>query len=79
MRTSLKHAFQFCIQGFESRGTALAQRLTAWKNLLEATEPSGLLTTNPFAYQAYNQNVVRKNTTKVSVIFRFHSTVILLL
>ncbi|CAG2063579.1 unnamed protein product, partial [Timema podura] len=34
-------------QGFEARGTVIAQRLTAWNNLLEATRPSGNLLVNP--------------------------------
>nr|CAD7455215.1 unnamed protein product [Timema tahoe] len=33
--------------GFEARGTVIAQRLTAWNNLLEATRPSGNLLVNP--------------------------------
>ncbi|KAJ4434347.1 hypothetical protein ANN_22906, partial [Periplaneta americana] len=33
--------------GFEARGTVLAQRLTAWKNLLDATGPSGPLVIDP--------------------------------
>jgi len=35
------------VQGFEARGTILAQRLTAWRNLLDATGPSGPLTIDP--------------------------------
>ncbi|KAL1455288.1 hypothetical protein WDU94_009393 [Cyamophila willieti] len=33
--------------GFEARGTKLANRLRAWNLLLEATRPSGILTSNP--------------------------------
>nr|CAD7412071.1 unnamed protein product [Timema poppensis] len=33
--------------GFEARGTVIAQRLTAWSNLLEATRASGNLLVNP--------------------------------
>uniref|UniRef100_A0A8D8X106 Protein dispatched n=1 Tax=Cacopsylla melanoneura TaxID=428564 RepID=A0A8D8X106_9HEMI len=33
--------------GFEARGTELAKRLSAWNLLLEATRPSGPLTSNP--------------------------------
>ncbi|RZF40076.1 hypothetical protein LSTR_LSTR002479 [Laodelphax striatellus] len=36
-------------RGFESRGTIVAQRLTAWENLIEETKPSGMLTLNPSA------------------------------
>jgi hypothetical protein len=35
------------VQGFEARGTTLAQRSTAWKNLLDAAGSSGQLTVNP--------------------------------
>uniref|UniRef100_A0A1B0GM14 SSD domain-containing protein n=1 Tax=Phlebotomus papatasi TaxID=29031 RepID=A0A1B0GM14_PHLPP len=34
--------------GFEARGTTISQRLTAWRNLLEETRPSGRLLANPF-------------------------------
>jgi hypothetical protein len=34
-------------QGFESRGTEIGQRLTAWKNLLDETGPNGLFVANP--------------------------------
>ncbi|XP_059612470.1 protein dispatched [Phlebotomus argentipes] len=34
--------------GFEARGTTISQRLTAWRNLLEETRPSGRLVANPF-------------------------------
>ncbi|XP_066585770.1 protein dispatched [Prorops nasuta] len=36
--------------GFEARGTDLAQRLTAWQNLMKATKPRGKLTNNPLEY-----------------------------
>ena len=34
-------------QGFETRGTIISRRLTAWENLLEAVSHVGPLTTNP--------------------------------
>uniref|UniRef100_A0A336L3V2 CSON002639 protein n=1 Tax=Culicoides sonorensis TaxID=179676 RepID=A0A336L3V2_CULSO len=33
--------------GFEARGTVIGQRLTAWRNLLEESGISGLITVNP--------------------------------
>ncbi|KAI4473838.1 hypothetical protein M0802_015925 [Mischocyttarus mexicanus] len=39
--------------GFEARGTVLAQRLTAWQNLVEATKPRGEFTNNPLEYNYY--------------------------
>ncbi|KAK3931850.1 Protein dispatched, partial [Frankliniella fusca] len=33
--------------GFETRGTTISQRITAWQNIVEATRPSGSLTSNP--------------------------------
>lgn len=39
--------FQDPQMGFEPRGTVLAQRETAWNNLMEETKPSGQLTTDP--------------------------------
>ena len=39
---------QFCIfQGFETRGTEISKRLTAWENLLDSVSHVGPLTTNP--------------------------------
>jgi hypothetical protein len=35
------------MQGFETRGTVISRRLTAWENLLEAVSHIGPLTTNP--------------------------------
>lgn len=37
----------FILQGFETRGTTISQRITAWQNMAEATRPSGSLTSNP--------------------------------
>lgn len=34
-------------QGFEARGTEIGQKLTAWKNLLDESGSSGLLSHNP--------------------------------
>lgn len=42
-----KHLKIEIFQGFETRGTILAQRITAWENLCESTRPSGILTVNP--------------------------------
>ncbi|XP_018362841.1 PREDICTED: protein dispatched isoform X1 [Trachymyrmex cornetzi] len=39
--------------GFEARGTVLAQRLTAWNHLIEATKGRGELTDNPLEYYQY--------------------------
>ncbi|GAB1869493.1 Protein dispatched-like protein 1 [Camponotus japonicus] len=39
--------------GFEARGTVLAQRLTAWDHLMEATKARGELTDNPIEYHQY--------------------------
>lgn len=48
------------MQGFEPRGTLISQRLTAWRNLLDETRPSGLLIANP------NELIAQKNRfTKV--------------
>lgn len=35
------------MQGFEARGTAISQRLTAWRNLLEETKVGGKLVADP--------------------------------
>ena len=35
------------IQGFETRGTEISRRLTAWENLLDSVSHVGPLTTNP--------------------------------
>lgn len=40
-------------QGFEARGTPLAQRLTAWYNLMKATGAQGELVDNPIEYFDY--------------------------
>lgn len=37
----------FFLKGFEARGTVIGQKLTAWRNLLEETRPSGNLIPNP--------------------------------
>lgn len=49
--------------GFEARGTKLAQRLTAWGNLMEATHPRGELVDNPLEYYYYLQNHNQQNET----------------
>lgn len=52
----------YVLQGFEARGTMLAQRLNAWHNLMEATKTRGELTNNPLEYEQYirqlNQQVL---------------------
>ncbi|XP_026674995.1 protein dispatched [Ceratina calcarata] len=50
--------------GFESRGTALAQRLIAWQNLLEASKPRGQLVDNPLEYYDYVQQQIRQNSAR---------------
>lgn len=52
-------------QGFESRGTDIANRLTAWHNLLEETRPSGRLTSNPYERTLPRENVSCLYTTLV--------------
>ena len=47
--------------GFEARGTPLAQRITTWNNLIEASNPRGHLTDNPLEYYYYLQDVNRKS------------------
>jgi len=54
------------VQGFEARGTVLAQRLTAWMNLLDAASSSGPLTTNPRHIKAPRYNISQKVLSKVS-------------
>lgn len=44
-------------KGFESRGTDISNRLTAWHNLLEETRPSGRLTSNLFEKTPIRENV----------------------
>lgn len=44
---------KYFYQGFEARGTVLAQRLTAWHNLMDATKARGELTANPLEYHQY--------------------------
>lgn len=49
------------LQGFEARGTEIANRLTAWENLLEETRPSGRLTANPNDKLQQQDNVLLNN------------------
>ncbi|XP_011211443.2 protein dispatched [Bactrocera dorsalis] len=42
--------------GFETRGTALGKRLSAWNNLIQETGPSGSLVTDPNDLLFYNNN-----------------------
>lgn len=41
------HMFITMFQGFETRGTTISERITAWKNIEESVRPSGSLTSNP--------------------------------
>lgn len=50
--------FNFMLQGFEPRGTVISRRLTAWRNLLEETRPSGILIANP------NELILNQNDFK---------------
>ncbi|XP_011313149.1 protein dispatched [Fopius arisanus] len=50
--------------GFEARGTPLAQRLTAWYNLMKATGARGDLTDNPIEYYNYLLQVSKQNSTE---------------
>lgn len=44
-------------KGFESRGTEISNRLTAWHNLLEENRPSGRLTSNLYEKTSPRENV----------------------
>lgn len=46
-------------QGFEARGTTLAQRFTAWQNLIEASKARGELIENPLEYYHFHHQQVR--------------------
>ncbi|XP_015124138.1 protein dispatched [Diachasma alloeum] len=50
--------------GFEARGTPLAQRLTAWYNLMKATGARGELTDNPIEYYNYLLQALKQNSTE---------------
>lgn len=45
-------------QGFETRGTYLAKRHTAWRNLIEASHSSGPFVLNPKEW-LYRENITR--------------------
>ncbi|XP_076619865.1 protein dispatched isoform X1 [Colletes latitarsis] len=47
--------------GFQARGTMLAQRLIAWKNLMETNKPRGQLTDNPLEYYNYLRQSNQQN------------------
>ncbi|KAF5283571.1 hypothetical protein FQR65_LT13826 [Abscondita terminalis] len=53
--------------GFETRGTVLASRVTAWKNLEKATTPSGPFAVNPKEF------LQRKDNTEYRKIRKKHS------
>lgn len=71
------------LQGFEARGTDLGQRITAWRNLLDETRPSGQLVANPYEDYEYRDDVLyrkrnrnkgnnkkrKKNKNKKKVVF----------
>ncbi|XP_018405326.1 PREDICTED: protein dispatched homolog 1 [Cyphomyrmex costatus] len=50
--------------GFEARGTILAQRLTAWNHLIEATKGRGELTDNPLEYYKHQLSQQSNASTK---------------
>ncbi|KAK0169992.1 hypothetical protein PV328_010611 [Microctonus aethiopoides] len=51
--------------GFEARGTPLAQRLTAWYNLMKATGAQGELVDNPIEYYDYLLKLNKQNSTEL--------------
>ncbi|KAG7206137.1 hypothetical protein KM043_003529 [Ampulex compressa] len=51
--------------GFEARGTVLAQRLTAWENLMEATKPRGQLIDNPLEYYQYMRKYNQQTDSEI--------------
>ena len=58
------------LQGFEARGTMLAQRLTAWHNLIEKTHPRGELVDNPLEYYHYLQHIIQKVKLFILVVWK---------
>lgn len=60
------------MQGFETRGTVISRRLTAWTNLLDATKPSGQFAVdprdiyNPVPTAAYNKSNSIKKINKLN-------------
>lgn len=55
------------MEGFEARGTEIANRLTAWQNLQEATRPSGPLTVNPLDdFPAFTHHKVFNTKVRLS-------------
>ncbi|KAG8223148.1 hypothetical protein J437_LFUL000571 [Ladona fulva] len=46
--------------GFESRGTIVSSRLTAWDNLVEATRTSGPLTLNPSELYHHEEKIYKR-------------------
>lgn len=65
-------------QGFEARGTTLAQRFTAWQNLIEASKARGELIENPLEYYHFHHQQVRAKiivyltSTRISLQFVFN-------
>lgn len=57
------------LQGFEARGTVLAQRLVTWYNLMEATKTRGELTDNPLEYHQY----IHQLSQQVFISLHFNS------
>lgn len=56
MQKCFQNIFYPCLQGFETRGTPLGKRLSAWNNLIQETGPSGSLVTDPNDLLFYNNN-----------------------
>lgn len=52
------------MQGFETRGTVISRRLTAWANLLDATKPSGLFVVDPRDILAPTSQYNKTNSIK---------------
>ncbi|KAK9498561.1 hypothetical protein O3M35_003165 [Rhynocoris fuscipes] len=60
--------------GFETRGTEISQRLTAWENLREAVQQSGSLTVSPPKENPMPVNVSNTKGTESGKIFGFVSS-----
>lgn len=56
----------FFTKGFETRGTTISQRITAWQNLAESLRPSGSLTANPS--ELLLMSSYEKSTEKYTVV-----------
>ncbi|KAF5279572.1 hypothetical protein FQA39_LY18285 [Lamprigera yunnana] len=58
--------------GFQTRGTTIANRITAWKNLERATKPSGSLCVNPQEYLQTERLINLKKPRKESKSKKFN-------